>query len=225
MRNLSYNWNVSVHSNPTITFACPRGLFDGISLNCTSLDQCCSNESRQSIGKSSNCSAILMSSIVRGVNYSCVATTSKTNFTSVTSQDAMTFSSGQPCRCIELSALISLSLSCCFPSDLRAIDAQICNGTTLESVSLFAFNVSSLSDFQSIASMCQANDEYEQDVLCGNLTTGTDQCSTRFSYEGVLGCNYKCHFVTRKPSYADKRSCERDVQLGACSKEKASSFE
>lgn len=73
-----------------IYFTRPRGSYDQIILNCTGEDQkCIKNETAlmNSTGNCSDCNSILISSIIQGVSYKCVATTIKRNFSNSTSNE------------------------------------------------------------------------------------------------------------------------------------------
>lgn len=62
------------------------------------------------------------------------------------------------------------------------------------------------SDFDTIESVCQANDA--QKTLCNDIRTSSSQCSTRLSLilNKTRGCDYECFFLTKKQGYDDARS-------------------
>jgi hypothetical protein len=68
----------------------------------------------------------------------------------------------------------------------------------------FIFNVTPQSDFDYIESFCII--DKNQTFPCLNLTEIHEECLTLLTYNGVLGCNYQCYFMTKKTNYSDEYS-------------------
>ncbi len=57
------------------------------------------------------------------------------------------------------------------------------------------------SDYSSIELTCIV-----EDYTCSNLAKSFNFCETILSFKVILGCNYRCYFVTKKFNYIDKSS-------------------
>lgn len=77
--------------------------------------------------------------------------------------------------------------------------------------SQFTFNVTAHSDFDYIQSFCSI--DHNETFPCSNITIDHEHCSTILNYNGILGCNYQCYFITKKINYLDKYSTNYTMQL------------
>jgi hypothetical protein len=73
------------------------------------------------------------------------------------------------------------------------------------------FNVTTQSDFDYIQSLCII--DKNQTFPCSNLIDIHARCTTILTYEGKLGCNYQCFFVTKKINYQDKYSINYPMHI------------
>ncbi|CAF4878302.1 unnamed protein product [Rotaria sp. Silwood1] len=165
-----------------IYFNRPYGSYHQISISCYELDQYCLNNNiylMNTTGNCSHCTFISIFPMLRGMKYKCQAKTIKDNFADKISDEYN------------------------FNSSLEPI---LYNGLNDFNTSTIYLNVIPQSDFSSIELICIVDDDTT--YSCLNLTVATYSCSTSLYFVGIRGCNYKCHFVTKKYNYNNAISNE-----------------
>lgn len=73
---------------------------------------------------------------------------------------------------------------------------------------LINLSITPQSDYSSIELTCIA-----EDYTCSNLAKSFNSCETILSFKVILGCNYRCYFVTKKFNYIDTFSNWYSLEL------------
>ncbi|CAF1568769.1 unnamed protein product [Rotaria magnacalcarata] len=165
-----------------IYFTRPRGSYDQVSVTCSGHGEYCTHNSMSltnTTGNCSDCNFITMFPILQGITFECEATTMKENFQIIIS-DKYEFRSG--------------------------LESIIYEGPTISNTSYLNMAVTPQSDFYSFNFICTVDND--KSYPCLPVEFEILYCGTNFYFNGVLGCDYKCHFVTKKYNYIDTISPE-----------------
>ncbi|CAM2716895.1 unnamed protein product [Rotaria socialis] len=165
-----------------IYFTRPRGSYDQVSVTCSGHGGPCIHQSMSltnTTGNCSDCNFITMFPILPGITFACEATTMKENFQIIIS-DRYEF--------------------------MRDLEPIFYEGPTISNTTYLHMTVNPQSDFYSFNFICTVDND--KSYPCQPVDLTLSYCKTNFNFMGVLGCDYKCHFVTKKYNYIDAISPE-----------------